>query len=137
MTTPKQFIEEFEEKKEQLADIEHQRWADWQAHCHKKVLDGGGVFPDDLLNRWERQINTPYTHLSEQEKESDRKQVDRYFPLIKNYFISTIISVLKEQLEEVCCDGECYHDDCCGKISENCTHISLKSKIADWEELIK
>jgi hypothetical protein len=21
-----------------------------------------------------------------------------------------------------CCDGECNHDDCCGKIPENCTH---------------
>ena len=24
--------------------------------------------------------------------------------------------------EKGCCDGECNHDDCCGKIPENCTH---------------
>ncbi len=24
--------------------------------------------------------------------------------------------------EVKCCDGECNHDDCCGKIPENCTH---------------
>ena len=25
-------------------------------------------------------------------------------------------------LEKKCCDGECNHDDCCGKITENCTN---------------
>lgn len=25
-----------------------------------------------------------------------------------------------------CCDGECNHDACCGKIEENCTHKNGK-----------
>lgn len=25
-------------------------------------------------------------------------------------------------MTQPCCDGECNHDDCCGKIPENCTH---------------
>ena len=29
-----------------------------------------------------------------------------------------------------CCDGECNHDDCCGKITENCTH---SEKPQGWE----
>jgi len=28
----------------------------------------------------------------------------------------------KESPVSQCCDGECNHDDCCGKIPENCTH---------------
>lgn len=27
-----------------------------------------------------------------------------------------------------CCDGECNHDDCCGKIPENCTHPTAEPK---------
>ena len=30
-----------------------------------------------------------------------------------------------------CCDGECNHDDCCGKIPENCTHSPKESE--EWE----
>ena len=71
---------------EQLAEIEHDRWADWQKYMHSKCLIGqyGAVIPIDLFNRWERQIQTPYDELSEEEKQSDRKQVDRYWNLISS-----------------------------------------------------
>lgn len=75
-----------EELKEKLASIEHDRWADWQKWCHK-VLRENNSFPgkEDILERWDRQIETPYVNLSEKEKQSDRDQVDRYWPLIKEY----------------------------------------------------
>lgn len=76
--------------KEQLAAIEHDRWADWQKYMHSKMYqetDNKGEAVMLLLqtqfNHWERQIATPYAELSEAEKNSDREQVDRYWPLIE------------------------------------------------------
>jgi len=70
---------------EDLASIEHERWAHWQKYMHEKCVamtDGSLVIPPDLARKWDRQMNTPYSHLSEREKESDREQVRRYLPLI-------------------------------------------------------
>jgi len=70
---------------EKLAHHEHARWADWQTYLHDKC----SRHPDGLLisrsdvKHWERQIKTDYKNLSEQEKDSDREQVMRYFNLIK------------------------------------------------------
>jgi hypothetical protein len=36
----------------------------------------------DLVSRWERQLNTKYAELDEQEKASDRERVEKYLPLI-------------------------------------------------------
>jgi hypothetical protein len=73
---------------EKLAAIEHERWADWQRYCHKTLRENlkepvGGLQLDEVLSRWEFQINTPYNNLTEQEKDSDREQVMRYWYLIK------------------------------------------------------
>ena len=72
------------ELREKLANIEHQRWADWQRWCHK-VLRENCPSPEleKVLERWDKQIVTKYKDLSEKEKDSDRKQVDRYWPLIE------------------------------------------------------
>lgn len=71
--------------REQLAAIEHERWAHWQQYVHSKgerTADGSLLLPASLVERWERQIGTAYADLSEAEKASDREQVDRYWPLI-------------------------------------------------------
>ena len=75
---------DWEALREKLADIEHQRWADWQKYANRKVREEI-VFGDveNILEHWDRQVNTPYSKLSEKEKDSDREQVDRYLPLIK------------------------------------------------------
>lgn len=70
-----------------LADIEHERWAHWQQYLHDKCLrqpDGSLLIPPNLVINWERQISTPYGELSEEEKESDREQVRKYLPTIAN-----------------------------------------------------
>jgi hypothetical protein len=71
---------------EQLAAIEHTRWAHWQRYVHDKCLPHGDqgdlLIPAELVKRWEQQIVTPYAALSEEEKESDREQVRKYLPLI-------------------------------------------------------
>jgi hypothetical protein len=70
---------------EELAAIEHERWAHWQRYVHGKAMrgrDGSLTIPADLVSRWERQIETPYSALSEPEKQSDRDQVRRYLPVL-------------------------------------------------------
>lgn len=74
---------------EQLAAIEHERWAHWQKYLHQKCIrhpDGSLTIPSELVKKWERQISTAYAQLSDEEKESDREQVQRYLPLIEDYF---------------------------------------------------
>jgi hypothetical protein len=71
---------------DRLAEVEHQRWAHWQEYMHsqcKRLQDGSLVIPPDLASRWKMQIETPYEALTEREKESDREQVRRYFPLLR------------------------------------------------------
>lgn len=70
---------------EDLAMIEHERWAHWQRYIHDKGErrpDGSLVLPAELVRQWDTQIATAYADLSESEKVSDREQVHRYLPLI-------------------------------------------------------
>lgn len=70
---------------DRLAAVEHERWAHWQQYVHdqcQRTDDGSLVIPAQLVNRWSDQIKTPYTELSDAERESDRDQVRRYLPLI-------------------------------------------------------
>ncbi|MGN7127650.1 hypothetical protein [Methylorubrum thiocyanatum] len=70
---------------EQLAAIEHERWAHWQCYMHSKgsrQSDGSMLIPAELVAQWESQIERPYAELSEDEKESDREQVEKYLPTI-------------------------------------------------------
>lgn len=72
---------------EELADVEHQRWSHWQNYVHTRGVrqaDGSLVIPAELVRRWDREMNTPYTALTEHEKESDREQVRKYLPIIVN-----------------------------------------------------
>lgn len=74
---------------EELAAIEHQRWAHWQRHVHdqcERLPDGRLVIPAHLVGRWEKQIETPYDQLSDSEKESDREQVQKALPVLARHF---------------------------------------------------
>lgn len=78
-----------EEFIERLAALEHERWCHWQRYMHSKCIpqgnDGSLLIPAELVARWSRQIETPYSELSEQERDSDREQVRRYLPLVIEY----------------------------------------------------
>jgi hypothetical protein len=62
--------------RERLAALEHEQWAHWTRH----LLDH--LTPENI-ERWRRQIDTPYDELSESEKQSDREWADRVLELIK------------------------------------------------------
>ena len=69
---------------ELLADLEHRQWSHWV-----KYVDGlevtGHLVEDDLL-RWKRQAKTPYEHLSEKEKESDREWARKVLDVLSNWW---------------------------------------------------
>lgn len=95
------------ELREQLAAIEYKRWADWQRWMHTKgrydIFNGEDVyvFPRSYIEHLTHQINTDYSGLSEAEKQSDREQVDRYWPLIE----AEVASRLRELLDGLERDG--------------------------------
>lgn len=73
------------EIREQLAAIEHERWAAWQKYCHEVIRKNTppSAELELVLRRWDKQIITPFAELSEDEQSSDMEQVDRYWPLIQ------------------------------------------------------
>ena len=58
------------DQRESLAELEHTQWAHWTRH----MLDN---LTTENIDRWRRQIETPYSDLSEAEKDSDREWADR------------------------------------------------------------
>ena len=60
---------------EQLADLEHRQWSKWCGYMLENMT------PENI-ERWKRQMNTPYSQLSEQEKNSDREWAQRVLSLI-------------------------------------------------------
>ena len=74
---------------EQLAAIEHERWSHWQRYMQSKCIPHGGdgdlLIPAELVKRWNRLIATPYSELTDEEKENDREQVRKYLPLITRF----------------------------------------------------
>lgn len=106
-----QIVDELLEK---CANLEHERWAKWQAYLHSKcfphtvnsfnattkqfedIPTGNLVIPRELVNRWERQISASYAKLSEEEKESDRIQVREYLP-----FLTQALTTQKEEFKKM------------------------------------
>ena len=133
-----QIEKEFEEKG---AELEHDRWARWQRWLHSKCLemtfDGKKYvyFPVELYDRWERQIETPYEKLSEEEKESDRKETRNYIPFLKEKLNELLDEAIGEERDMVSdklkcnCDGENY---CNCQFSEN---DGYNQKVQELKEL--
>jgi len=65
---------------EDLAALEHDRWSRWESHRAQASN------PENEA-RWKRQRETPYSELSEAEKESDRKEVRETLAVLKRYNI--------------------------------------------------
>lgn len=85
---------------EKGADLEHDRWARWQKYMFslcEKLETGSMIIPVEFVERWQRQIDTPYADLSEQEKESDREQVRPYLPILQEKIKELLIGLKEEE----------------------------------------
>jgi hypothetical protein len=98
----REYVREMEEKKELielLADKEHDV-CDAYSIIDTDGFDRnkGVLIPPELVERWERQLDTPYADLSEQEKQSDRDEVAHILPIIEKYKDGSIPSIREQQL---------------------------------------
>lgn len=89
-----ELLREVEGRMEKYADFEHVRWAKWQNYLHSHLTWNNEiqawVLPHEWKDRWQMQINKPYSMLSEKEKESDREQVRPYLTDIE-HLIRTVL----------------------------------------------
>ena len=74
-----------EETREALADYAHAAWSGWMKYQFSKAElqpDGTWTMPAWAVERWQRQMNTPYAELPEEEKASDRKEADEMLAIV-------------------------------------------------------
>lgn len=78
-----------EELIEYLADLEHERWSNWQAYVHNLCIkndDGSLTIPKKYVDHWNWEIALRYKSLPNNIKESDRKEVYKIMPLFDRMF---------------------------------------------------
>ncbi|MHA1344252.1 MAG: hypothetical protein ACTSQG_09710 [Promethearchaeota archaeon] len=97
--------------KEKLADLEHYQWATWAEY----MIDN---WTKENIEKWKRQLRTPYEDLSEKEKNSDREWADKVLKIFNEWKEQFI----KEILDEL--ERECW--------------INLTgNRVLDWEDVEK
>lgn len=73
--------------REKLATVQHDIWISWMEYLFSVSIDnndGTYTIPADKVARWVRQMSTPYSKLSEDEKNSDREQADKVLETLKS-----------------------------------------------------
>ena len=71
--------------REQLAAYAHEAWSGWMKYMFSKCHDGLGdglAIDKELVERWTRQMNTPYAELPETEKISDRDEAHKMLEIM-------------------------------------------------------
>lgn len=76
-----------EKLRENLAAYAHESWSGWMKYLFNKGMfephytngkfEQVWIMPTWAIERWQRQMNTPYADLPDHEKESDRLEADR------------------------------------------------------------
>ncbi len=77
--------------REKLAELMHEIWARWMEHVFRQSVAQGEamLIPVWAVERWARQMVTPYDELSEKEKDSDREVADKVLALINECFAAS------------------------------------------------
>ena len=78
--------------REKLADLCHEQWSGWMEYLFSKSIpykpgevqnySGAVIIPQWAVERWQGQMKTSYVDLTEEEKESDRNQADKFLDVI-------------------------------------------------------
>ena len=71
--------------REEIAELAHDQWSGWMKYLFSKGVfnsDGTWTMPQFAVERWERQMKTPYSELSGKEKSSDRVEADKFLRVI-------------------------------------------------------
>lgn len=100
--------------REALAAVSHAIWAHWMRYLFSvsvKCKDGSFVIIPDYASRWQRQMDTAYSDLSEREKESDRHQADKILAVLPTPVAAPEPVVTPDLL--VTLEGALYGDEAC------------------------
>lgn len=75
--------------REALAAYAHEAWSGWMKYLFSKCTFGSVMgdahIPSWLVDRWQRQLQTPYVDLPEEEKESDRAEADKMLEVCRRH----------------------------------------------------
>jgi hypothetical protein len=95
------------EPKEKLAAFAHERWTGWMRYLFSKTmtdtepLDGSRpeVIPYRFVQRWGRQMETPFTELPEDEKRSDYLEAELWLRMVDESRVASSTRRLSEHLK--------------------------------------
>ena len=74
-----------QETREALAALAHIMWSGWMDYMFSRCAEtetGDLVIPAVWVERWRRQVRTPYQQLTFQEQESDREEADKMLDVL-------------------------------------------------------
>jgi hypothetical protein len=84
--------------REALAEYAHEAWAGWMRYLFSNGTfneDGTWTMPKWRVERWTRQMNTPYQYLPENEKPSDREEADKMIAIGRRYVDRIVAELMR------------------------------------------
>lgn len=91
--------------RETLAELAHNQWVGWMEYLFfkSKQVDGCVIVPAWANERWRRQVATRYADLSEEEKDSDRSEADKFLSVFNAQLAERdrLIEQMREALENI------------------------------------
>src|SRR5258708_37805626 len=82
------------------------------------------IIPHELVQRWKRQVETPYAELSEREKQSDRDEVAHILPIIDEHMKQAAVAISNAQMKQ---RGELLHPNAMLRAVEESTRDAKES----------
>jgi hypothetical protein len=74
---------------DKMAKYCHESWYVWMNYLFShstKNTDGSVTIPKEFVDRWKRQMKTPYNKLSKEEQESDKIEARKILTVCKMWF---------------------------------------------------
>lgn len=122
--------------REKMAALCHDQWAGWMEFLFlkSKQVDGCVIIPAWAVDRWRRQVATRYSDLSEDEKNSDRNEADRFLSLFNAEVErkDKLIEQMREALKLLRCCGNCLHSTSFDHLGADAQYCELD--VNDFEE---
>ena len=89
------------EIREKIAKVQHDQWSGWMEYLFSKCKgsDTGYFIPKVFVERWERQMRTPYEELTDKEQDSDRIEADKLLSLILQLHEEKTLELIDSELK--------------------------------------
>jgi len=74
--------------REQLAELAHDQWSGWMEYLFSKSTynkDGTVTIPKWAVERWGAQMESSFSGLTEEERDSDRVEADKFLKVFEAF----------------------------------------------------